>query len=165
MGITSTWGKKSSPFQGSKPVAATSDSLYSAPSIQNVENVSISEIEPTTRVPDSSSFTSNFSSSPAKNYSPFGGAKPVAAGNDSLYSPPGEIEKSSTVSLTAKDLDDALAISPETDALQTPIGNTPFATASSSAGGVKKSFSPFGSKPGTVTSNANNGGGGYLDGL
>jgi len=163
--ITSTQRNLFSPFQGSKPVAATSDSLYSAPSIQNVENVSISEIEPTTRVPDSSSFTSNFSSSPAKNYSPFGGAKPVAAGNDSLYSPPGEIDKFSTISLTARDLDGALAISPETDALQTPIGNTPFTTASSSTGGVKKSFSPFGSKPGTVTSNANNGGGGYLDGL
>jgi len=163
--ITSTQRNLFSPFQGSKPVAATSDSLYSAPSIQNVENVSISEIEPTTRVPDSSSFTSNFSSSPAKNYSPFGGAKPVAAGNDSLYSPPGEIDKFSTISLTARDLDGALAISPETDAFQTPIGNTPFTTASSSTGGVKKSFSPFGSKPGTVTSNANNGGGGYLDGL
>jgi len=163
--ITSTQRNLFSPFQGSKPVAAISDTLYSAPSIQNVENISnydgIPEIEPTSRVPDSPSFTSNLSSSP----SPFDGAKPVAAGNDSLYSPPDGIDKSSTIPFTARGIDEASAISPETNDFLATTNNTPLTTATSSKGGVKKSFSPFGSKPSAGTSNTNNGAGGYLDGL
>ncbi|MGK3735806.1 MAG: hypothetical protein ACI90V_002647 [Bacillariaceae sp.] len=154
--IASTPGKSYSPFQGSKPVAATNDSLYSAPSVQSIENESnnydIPEIESSYRAPDSSSFAPNVSP-PRKSYSPFGGAKPVAAGSDSLYSAPGvgtEESSTSTMPFAASGLDDTSTVFPETTAFR--------ATAP-----VKKSFSPFGSKP--AAPKANNSGGGYLDEL
>jgi hypothetical protein len=155
--IASTPGKSYSPFQGSKPVAATNDSLYSAPSVQRIENESnnydIPEIESSYRAPDSSSSAPNVSP-PPKSYSPFGGAKPVAAGSDSLYSAPGggtEESSTSTMPFAASGLDDTSTVAPETTAFR--------ATAA-----VKKSFSPFGSKP-AAPSKPNNSGGGYLDDL
>jgi hypothetical protein len=155
--IASTPGKSYSPFQGSKPVAATNDSLYSAPSVQRIENESNNydtpEIESSYRAPDSSSFAPNVSPL-RKSYSPFGGAKPVAAGSDSLYSAPGggtEESSTSTVPFAASGLDDTSTVFPETTVFR--------ATAA-----VKKSFSPFGSKP-AAPSKPNNSGGGYLDEL
>ena len=155
--IASTPGKMYSPFQRSKPVAATNDSLYSAPSVQRIENESnnydIPDIESSYTAPDSSSIAPNVSP-PRKSYSPFGGAKPVAAGSDSLYSAPGggtEESSTSTMPYAASGLDDTSTVFPETTAFR--------ATAA-----VKKSFSPFGSKP-AAPSKSNNTGGGYLDEL
>jgi len=141
--------KSYSPF-GQKPYVATDDSLYGPPTMDGPSasvEYDTPEIEPT------ASFT-NDSSSPPKNYSPFG-AKPFAPSDDSLYSPPSEeqYDASSNVEgslpFAASGLDDSPGITgPETTAFRT---SSP-----------KKSFSPFGIKP-QAPSDTNSGG--YLNEL
>ena len=97
------------------------------------------------------------SAEPPRNYSPFGGAKPFAPSDDSLYSPStneplnlNPIEEES-LPFAASGLDDTSGVAgPETTAFR--------------ASSLKKSYSPFGSKP-QAPSDASGNDGGYLGGL
>jgi len=136
--------KSYSPFGGRKPMAATNDPLYRPmtpqTSSEGYDDYSSLGDEPSVASPDPMAFSAEVSPSPPRNYSPFGGAKPFASYDDSLYSPPSD---------DTFDVDEALPRA-ETDILQTPP--------------VKKSYSPFGLKPQAPGDRGFNGGG-YLDEL
>mmetsp|Transcript_404 Transcript_404/g.1031 ORF Transcript_404/g.1031 Transcript_404/m.1031 type:complete len:504 (-) Transcript_404:151-1662(-) len=136
--------KSYSPFGGRKPIAATNDPLYRPmtpqTSSEGYDDYSSLGDEPSVASPDPMAFSAEVSPSPPRNYSPFGGAKPFASYDDSLYSPPSD---------DTFDVDEALPRA-ETDILQTPP--------------VKKSYSPFGLKPQAPGGRGFNGGG-YLDEL
>jgi len=149
--------KNYSPFSGRKPFVSTDDSLYRPPTSEDVSYSGGSNIPKTEPTIASTKAAANdpetYILSP-QNFSPFGGAKPVASYNDSLYSPPTDElfdlnpNEENNLPLAASNLDDtSSAAVPETTAFQ--------------ASSVKKSFSPFGLKPKAPNGN----GGGYLDDL
>eukprot|EP00536_Pseudo-nitzschia_multiseries_P002953 jgi/Psemu1/301690/fgenesh1_kg.42_\ len=137
------FSKSYSPFGGTKPRAATSDPLYRPPtpptSSEGGDDYYVQGSEPSIASPDSTSFSAE-AVPPPKNFSPFGGAKPFASYDDSLYSPP---------SYDSANTDETSPV-PEVDTFETPP--------------VKKSYSPFGSKPKAPSDSGSNGGG-YLGGL
>ncbi len=142
--------KSYSPF-GQKPYVATNDSLYGPPTL---DGPSPSAEYETPKIEPTASFT-NDPSLPPKNYSPFGGAKPFAPSDDSLYSPPPEEQYDAgsnvegSLPFAASGLDDTPGVAgPETTAFR--------------ASSPKKSFSPFGIKP-QAPSDTNSGG--YLNEL
>jgi hypothetical protein len=172
-----------SPF-GRKPVAATNNAFY-APSSRVTGNdvnplstaKTVSEI-PSMDVPyrpysvDTPVPTSTMT--PKKSYSPFG-TKPVAPKNDSLYDAPRfaewDDEPLPTTTNNSNNNNNYSSIPPMPFAATSleevtmteddPIPPT-FSTSGGSGGGrMKKSYSPFGSKPQASSGS----GGGYLEGL
>ena len=179
--------KSFSPFGKSKPVAAISNLLYSAPEPQisqtKISNDSGSilsdEVKSNAIQEKLTSFTRR------KSFTPFQGRKPVAATNDSLYSSPSiqHVEKSESdddsiqqTDPTVNDLsysnsikkeesspsievDDASSIEEERIQPQAKPAILP-------PQGIKKSFSPFGVKPDLLTNDSRSSSNdGYLDGI
>lgn len=152
--------KNYSPFGGGKPFAATNDSLYSAPTSAGSSDTggyNVAETEPTIVSFEAEMIDPEMSAMPSQKFSPFGGAKPMSSFNDSLYSPPTDEtigtdpNEGESLPFAASGLDDtSSAAVPETNAFRPPS--------------VKKSFSPFGSKPQAPSDTSGNGGG-YLGGL
>ena len=152
--------KNYSPFGGGKPFAATNDSLYSAPTSAGSSGTggyNVAETEPTIVSFEAETIGPEVSAMPSQNFSPFGGAKPTLSFNDSLYSPPTDEtfgmdpNQGESLPFASSGLDEASSAGvPETNTFRPPS--------------VKKSFSPFGSKPQAPSDTSENGGG-YLGGL
>jgi hypothetical protein len=139
-----------SSFEESYPDAEVNHSSESAES---------PHYEPVAATLEESSFAPIVSAPPPKNYySPFGARKPVAVTDSSIYTPPTNDQynmnqnEEESLPFAASGLDetsDNTAV-PESTAFR--------------ASSVKRSFSPFGSKP-KAPSNTSGDGSGYLDGL
>jgi hypothetical protein len=152
--------KNYSPFGGGKPIAAMNDSLYRPPTSEGSSDsggYSIPNTEPKILSTEAVTIDLEIDTLPSQKFSPFGGAKPASSFNDSLYSPPTDETYGTNpyeeeyLPFAASGLDDtSSAAAPETNAFRAPS--------------VKKSFSPFGSKPQAPSDTSGNGGG-YLDGL
>ncbi len=140
--------KSYSPFGGGKPKAVANDPLYSPPATQFSDESIPPSYEATSYEAPTSEQSINeaasFAAMPKKSYSPFGGGKPKAVANDSLYSPP--------ASPTMPDLS-------ETEIPFEPVEPTTFSDTSGVTSSAtfaampKKSYSPFGGgKPKAVAS-------------
>ena len=142
-----------SPFGSGKRFAATDDSLYGPPASEGLSDSAgydVSESEQIIASQENSAL-------PPQNFSPFGGAKPVAPSNDPFYSPPSEdsyelaSNEEESLPFAASGLDGVSGASgPETTSFR--------------ASAPKKSFSPFGTKP-KAPSDTRGNGGGYLNDL
>jgi hypothetical protein len=178
--------KSFSPF-GRKPVAAINNDLDSPSNAVTSED---SYVNPVTTAPDAviqSMDTPNkplnagvqtTTMTPKKSYSPFG-AKPVAPKNDSLYDAPRFAEWDdetfsnadngyssvppmpfAATSLEEVAMAEDVPIPPTVESYrEQPSASSP--QFSNGIGGMKKSYSPFGSKPQASSGT----GGGYLEGL
>lgn len=163
--------KSYSPF-GAKPKAASSDSLYAPPThSSSTPKQPVDTSSPPVAAEAADTANGNYmdalggSAAPAKkSFSPFGGAKPQAAsGSDSLYAPPtasAPAQATSGSPLNGSGGSKKEPFSPfgkhRKTAATSPTANAPVAPNSSymdvlgggaDAAQVRKSFSPFGTKP------------------